>query len=125
MGYEVRITMPKTKGEIRHIIWLYERNGHPGCVGSVDYVHGIWDKYYCGMQALCTGKEKLRTLVAQAVCTRIMRILLVSHWFFGTYNNKTISKYDPVMKYLKDEPFKNMEWITLAKNTNGEIVETK
>ena len=52
------IRMPNTEDEIRHVMGLYKRNSHPGCIGSVDCVHVIWDKCRSGMQALYTGKEK-------------------------------------------------------------------
>ena len=94
---------------------LYERNGNPGGVGSVDCVHTIWDKSRIGMQALCIGKEKVPNLVFQAACSHTKRILSVYNCFFGAYNNKTISKYDPVMNYVKKDPFKNIEWKALAK----------
>ena len=119
------IRMPNTEDEIRLVMGLYERNDHPGCIGSVDCVHVIWDKYRSGMQALCTGKEKVPTLVFEAACSHTRRILSVSSWFFGTYNDKTISKYDPVMQQLKEAPFSDIEWIALSKSENGEIVEKK
>ena len=77
------------------------------------------------MQALCTGKEKVPTLVFEAACSHTRRIISVSSWFFGTYNDKTISKYDHVMQELKEDPYKNIEWTALAKEENGEIVERK
>ena len=30
------IKLPRTNGEIRHVMGLYEMNGLPGCMGSVD-----------------------------------------------------------------------------------------
>ena len=119
------ITMPETKEEIRHIMGLYKRNGHPGCIGSVDCVHVVWDKCRSGMQALCTGKEKEPTLVFEVAGSHTRKILSVSSWFFGTYNDKTILKYDPVMDTLKNEPYKDIEWIALARDVNGEIIELK
>ena len=119
------ITMPKTEEEMRHVMGLYERHGHPGCTGSIDCVHVAWDRCKSGMQALCTGKEKVPTLVFQVACTHTKRILSCSQWFFGTYNDKTISKYDPVVEYLESEVCKKIEWTALDEDENREVVERK
>ena len=78
---KAHITMPKTKENIRHMMGVYERYGHAGCVGSVDCVHIIWNKYRSGMQAICTGKGKVPTLVFQAACSHTKRILSASNCF--------------------------------------------
>ena len=119
------VTMPKTKEEIRHVMGLYERNAHPGCIGSIDCVHVAWDRCKSGMQALCTGKEKVPTLVFEVVCSHTKKILSCSQWSFGTYNDKTISKYDPVLTHLESEEFSNIEWTALDKDENGEVIERK
>lgn len=77
------------------------------------------------MQALWTGKEKVITLVFQVACTHTKRIISCSQCFFGTYNDKTISKYDPVVEYLANEDCKQMEWTVLDEDENGEVIKRK
>ena len=117
--------MPKTESEIKHVMGLYERHAHPGCIGSIECVHVVWDICKSGMQALCTGKEKVPTLAFQVVCSHTKRILSCSQWFFGTYNDKIISKYDPVVKILESEKYNNIEWIALDEDENGKVIERK
>lgn len=110
--------MPKTEEEIRHVMGMYERNGHPG------WVHVIWDKCHSGMQALCMGKVKSSNLSFSGCMFPHQDGTICIFLVFYTYNDKTISKYDPVMQELKEDPYKNIEWIVLAKDENGEIVKT-
>ena len=119
------VKIPKTEDELRHVMGLYERHAHPGCIGSIDCVHLAWDRCRSGMQALCTGKEKVPTLVFEVACTHTKRILSCSQWFFGTYNDKTISKYDPVIKYLNSDACKEIQWTALDEDENGKVVERK
>ena len=97
------IKLPDSDEEIRHVVGMYERSGHPGCIGSVDCVHVVWDKCNAGMRSLCCGKEKVPTLVFEVVCSHTKRILHVSKWFAGTISDKTIAKIDPAMSSVKEK----------------------
>ena len=95
------IKMPDDTESLRHIMALYERLGLPGCAGSVDCVHVIWDKCPASEQAQCKGKDKVTTLAFQVVGSHTKRILSVSQWFGGTWNDKSISRCDKVFDLFR------------------------
>ena len=70
------VRLPVEEEEMRHVVGLYERIGLPGCVGSVDSVHLVWDKCPAGFLSQCKGKEKHATLAFQAVVLHTKRYLL-------------------------------------------------
>ena len=41
---KVLVHLPCNKDKLRQVTGLYERVGLPGCVGSIDCVHLVWDK---------------------------------------------------------------------------------
>ena len=110
--------LPDSEQEIRHIMGMYERIGHPGCIGSVDCVHIVWDKCNAGMKSLCCGKENVPTLVFEVVSSRTKRILHLSKWFGGTVSDTTIAKIDPAMSLVK-EKYKDCMQKTLYTDENG------
>jgi hypothetical protein len=112
------IRLPVTDEEIRHVTGMYERSGCPGCIGSVDCVHIVWDKCNAGMRSLCCGKEKVPTLVFEVVCSHTKRILHVSKWFGGTVSDKTIAKIDPAMDLVKQK-YKSCTWKSLYVDEDG------
>ena len=116
------IKLPHSEDEIRHVTGMYERSGHPGCIGSVDCVHIVWDRCNAGMRSLCCGKEKVPTLVFEVVCSHTKRILHVSKWFGGTISDKTIAKIDPAMTLVKQK-YKHCTWKTLYVDDNGDEKE--
>mmetsp|Transcript_14316 Transcript_14316/g.16648 ORF Transcript_14316/g.16648 Transcript_14316/m.16648 type:complete len:323 (+) Transcript_14316:290-1258(+) len=119
------IKLPETEEELRHVLGLYERKGHPGCVGSVDCVHVIWDQCPAGLHSLCTGKEKVPTLAFEVVSSHTKKILAVTKDFPGTYNDKTISKYDEAIKFLRDikNRVANYKWKSLY--FDGDVIKTR
>ena len=88
--------MPATEEEIAHVMRPYEERGFPGCVGSIDCVHLIWDKCPAGAYSACKGKGSFPTLAFQAVCSNTKKTLSVSQFFFGSVNDKTIAMSDQV-----------------------------
>jgi len=68
----IHIKMPCDAESLRHVLGLYERLGHPGCAGSIDCVHVIWDKCPAGLKSAwlksaCVGKGGFPTLAFQVV----------------------------------------------------------
>ena len=114
------IKFPKTEEEIRHVVGLFERVGHPGCVGSVDCVHIVWDKCPAGFLLACKGKEKLPTLAFQCVVSHTKKILSVSQFFAGATNDKTIARFDEAIKMVrgKDKTMREMKWSAVDGNGN-------
>ena len=97
------ISMPTDLIRLRHIMGLYERLGLPGCAGSVDCVHLVWDRCPAGLGNVCRGKDKVPTLAFQVVASHTKKILSVSQYFWGTVNDKTISRADQVFNLFRDE----------------------
>ena len=106
------IRFPANEAEMRHVVGLFERVGHPGCVGSVDCVHIVWDKCPAGFLSACKGKEKLPTLAFEVVVSHTKKILSVSQFFAGATNDKTIARFDDAIKKVrgKDELMRNLKW---------------
>jgi hypothetical protein len=90
------ITMPESKEDLLHVLRQYEEKGFPGCVGSIDCVHLIWDKCPAGALSSCKGKGSFPTLAFEVVCSNTRKILSVSQFFYGTTNDKTIAMADEV-----------------------------
>ena len=76
--------------------------GLPGCLGSIDCVHLVWNNCPVGITSQCKGKEKCPTVAFQVVVTHTRKIISKSQAFYGTVNDKTICHYDPVVKKLVD-----------------------
>ncbi len=71
------IKLPTDEEELRKIMYVYEKKGLPGCAGSIDCVHLIWDKCPAGLHSVCKGKGKFPTLAFQAVVSHTRKILSV------------------------------------------------
>ena len=95
------IKMPTTFEERHQVIGRYERIGLPGCTGSIDCVHVVWDNCPACMFHECKGKDKVPTLAFEVVCDHGRKILHVSRAFKGCTNDKTIAHQDPVFQMLK------------------------
>jgi Plant transposon protein. len=106
------IMMPHDVDAISHVTRQYEQRGLPGCVGSIDCVHVCWDRCPASMHSVCKGKDKVPTLAFQVVCSHAKRIMYVSDYFWGTYNDKTIARLDPLFDLFRDDdsPLKNLRW---------------
>ncbi len=97
----VHIKMPDDSDSVRDIMALYERLGLPGCAGSIDCVHVVWDKCPAMDRSACKGKDKVTTLAFQVVGSHTKRIHSVSQWFHGTWNDKSIARYDKVFDLFR------------------------
>ena len=95
---KVWINLPHNEAELRHFTVLYKRVGLPGCVWSIDCVHLVWDKCPAGFLSACKGKENIPTLEFQCVTSFTKTVLSMYSFFAGTTNDKTISRFDPVIK---------------------------
>jgi hypothetical protein len=110
------IKMPSTETEFRQVTGLYERIGYPGCAGSIDCVHVVWDRCPADMFHSCNGKNGVTTLAFEVVGTHEKKILHVSQAFWGTINDMNISQIDEVFFMLKgkgkfaNHPLSKLEW---------------
>jgi hypothetical protein len=112
------IRLPHDEDSILHVMALYERKGLPGCVGSVDCVHVCWDKCPSSLHSTCKGKDKVPTLAFEVACSHTKKIIHVSQFFWGTYNDKTISRFDPLFRFLRDDDsiLKNLRWTSVGRD---------
>ena len=97
------INLPSTESELRHVMGYYERKGAPGCTGSVDCVHVVWDCCPAGLMSSCKGKEKVPTLVFQVVASHTRKIMAVSNVFYGCFNDKSIARRDLAIALVRDK----------------------
>ena len=106
------IKLPCDEESLQHVMGLYELLGLPGCTGSVDCVHVVWDKCRAGLQNVCKGKEDHPTLVFEVVASHTRRILSVSQFFWGATNDKSIARMDEGIGKLRaaDSFFAKVKW---------------
>lgn len=114
-GQRVRdqyISMPHDSASLDRVQASYEGYGLPGAAGSVDCVHVVWDCCPASMQSSCLGKDKVPTLVFEMVGDHSRRIMSVSQYFWGTFNDRSISRLDPVFDLFRDDGafLKNVKW---------------
>jgi hypothetical protein len=95
------IYMPVEEEELRKVMYVYEKKGIPGCAGSIDCVHLIWDKCPAGMHSTCKGKGSYPTLAFQVIASHTRKILSVSQYFWGTINDKTIAMSDETVNSFR------------------------
>ena len=98
------IKMPSDPESFTRVAREYEERGLPGCAASVDCVHLVWDRCPAGLKNTCqNGKEKYPTLVFEVAGSHSRRIMHVSQYFWGTINDKTISRLDKLFGLFRDE----------------------
>ena len=107
---QLEIHLPQTEEEFWHVLGRYERVGLPGCIGSIDCVHLIWNNCPVVITAQCKGKEKFPTLAFQVVVSHTRKILSCSPAFYGSVNDKTICRYDNVVNMMKKDDYVNKYW---------------
>lgn len=71
---------PPTASQLRHILHENARRGFPGMLGSLDCMHWTWQNCPYAWKGYYTGKEKVPTVVLEAVADKRRRIW---HCFFG------------------------------------------
>lgn len=110
--FEEYVHPPRTVEELRKMTSVYDRQGLTGAVGSVDCVHCRWDQCPATLLNLHTGKEGYPTLAWEVTVDHHMRAMAVTKGFCGSYNDKTISKYDSYLHTIQDSQsmFGQMEY---------------
>lgn len=118
---EDKIHLPRNQTELDHIVELYDRLGLPGCAGSVDCVHLWWDKCPAGLLSQCKGKEGYPSLAFEVICSHTKKILSVSPSYYGTMNDKTISRYDPGIQEIRfhNDLLTKHKWSSMTTERGG------
>ena len=124
-SYEAEwVHLPVTQEEIAHVEGHYRKHHVPGCIGSIDCVHIGWDMCPAGLQSDCSGKEGYPTLAFEVISSHTRRILGYSPAFYGTWNDKIISKMDNNVKKIRlDECYTQYKW-TRTTSSGEEVQET-
>ena len=97
------IGLPDDAASLEHVMGLYDLLGLPGCVGSIDCVHVVWDRCRAGLHNVCRGKEDYPSLAFEAVASHTRRILSVSQFFWGAVNDKSIAREDDAVRKLRSD----------------------
>ncbi len=88
--------------ELERDMNVYKAMGLPGCIGSTDCTHVPWGRTPCALKNLCKGKEQFPSLVFSVVVNHHRRIMSISKAFYGSWNDKTISRLDPSLVALHE-----------------------
>ena len=96
--YPKYVHPPTSPDEIFKTTEMYRKKGFPGCIASCDCVHIPWDK--CPDQDLPSykGKEKYPTIAYQVCVDHSGKALSITSGFPGTFNDKTIARYDSFLQ---------------------------
>ena len=103
---------PSTGDEVGKIENLYAAAGFPGCMGSFDVTHVPLQSLSVNLvNQYKNGKHEYPTKAFQVVVDHTSKVLSVCPGMPGTYNDKTIVKYDDfVLSLSKDSLFHDYKW---------------
>lgn len=100
--YPIYCHGPKSDDELEDSMAEYKSAGFPGCLGSTDGVHISWDRCHSQQKMLHTGKEKYPTVAYNVTVNHRRWIMAASKGFYGSYNDKTIVKYDTFITDIRN-----------------------
>lgn len=117
------IGMPETENDLATVAADFDKNGLPGCCGSMDVVHRGWDKCPSEMTPLFKGKEGFPTVAFQVIVSHRKKILHVSMGYPGARNDKQIVKVDSAPKSLHsgNHWLRSRKWY--SKKHDGSVVQ--
>jgi hypothetical protein len=105
------VKAPATQNEVSKLETIYKYLGLPGTIGSTDCTHIALGKCPVQWRNSCVGKEGFPTVSYSMTCDHTRRIMACSGGFPGTFNDKTISRYDTFITAVgSDELFTNFEY---------------
>jgi hypothetical protein len=89
----------------------YSLAGFPGCVGSIDCVHiRLWN-CAANLKQVASGKEKFPSRAFEVMVNhRRMILSCTNQGFHGSYNDKTIVKFDGAMIAIRDGLYADFEY---------------
>ena len=118
--YPQCVKLPSNQTKFDEIMCDYKTMGFPGVMGSIDATHVKLNRCPDNYRQDSTGKEHFPTRVFQVCVSFNRRILHSTSGNFGSWNDKTISKYDPLLIALsKDTVGQDIKWN--LKKSNGTI----
>ena len=89
-----------TGTKLKDVMNVYAKLGFPGAIGSMDVTHVKWERCPLSLKNKCKGKESFSSLAFQCVVNHQRYIMHASDDFFGSANDKTVSRYDTFPRKL-------------------------
>jgi hypothetical protein len=99
---------------------VYQMLGFPGCAGSGDVTHVLWDRCPVHLTNLCKGKEGSPSLGYFVLVDHHKFIQYCSLGFEGATNDKTIANVDPMIQRFREGTASDATYCIL--DENGELV---
>ena len=99
--YDQFIYPPRQDGDLPAVLQMYEHLGFPGCVGSTDCVHILWDRCPQAQRILYGSRYGRPTIAYSFVVDHTRRIRSVTPGHPGSRNDKAIIRFDKFVNDLK------------------------
>jgi Plant transposon protein len=93
---------PDTPEEIERAMGVFTKLVLPGCIGSTDCVHILWERCPAGSRSTHKGKEGFPTLACEATVDHTKKTIAATEGHPGARNDKTIVKFDGFVTKLHD-----------------------
>jgi hypothetical protein len=93
---------PDTPEEIERAMGVFTKLVLPGCIGSTDCVHILWERCPAGSRSTHKGKEGFPTLAYEATVDHTKKTIAATEGHPGARNDKTIVKFDGFVTKLHD-----------------------
>jgi hypothetical protein len=87
--FDTYVCVPEGE-ELDKVVEGYARAGLPGCVGSMDCTHVVWDRAAKKVANQCKKSGSAKTLSFEVVVDHFRRIHHVSKFFYGATNDKRV-----------------------------------
>jgi hypothetical protein len=99
-----------TANDLRSILLLHKTvHGVEGMMGSLDCSHTYWKNCPKAWQGSYKGKEKMPSIVLEAICDYHLFFWHVSYGYTGNLNDRTILSLSPLFDRLLDGTFHQLE----------------
>ena len=102
-----------TGDRLKQVVRMYTAMGFPMCCGSMDVCHVHLGMCREGLVTLCTGKEHYPSLAFQCCVGPNRECYYTSTYFFGSFNDKTITHNCTLCKSLLNGLLKDVEGILI------------
>jgi hypothetical protein len=102
--FHIVVAPPKTSEELQKVAKIYDILGIAGAVGSTDCTHIPLGKCPVSWKNSCIGKEGFPTLAYSMTCDHTRKIMHCTGGFPGSYNDKTIARYDSFIEDVGKNP---------------------
>jgi hypothetical protein len=124
--YPLHVTAPSCKEDIVKCEELYRAAGFPGCIGSFDVTHvPLNNLSVAKTNSYKNGKHIYPTIAYQTTVSHSGLVLSVCPGKPGTWNDKTIIKYDEFIQSLStNDLFTTYEWQRRVAGPSEWVTET-